>query len=569
MPLASDPVASFTAAERRVLGLLAVPPAPELPEGSPGSIQVFRAGDNYYQWSLLVWAIRCGVVFILLTTVSVAVVRNLDRVAEWARIAWTTILAVGWAGFAVTAVVTLIARRLSYRLRWYIVTDRCLRIRSGVFQINELTMTYGNIQEIRVSGGPLQRLLGLADVEVQAAGGGDRKQGADGHTGRFEGLANADAIRDLMVERLKHYRDSGLGDAIPHQAAAGSDADELTAATALLEEARRLRAILAVVVLVFMLTAGSAFAQTCAPLSAANAAASAGTPNINHDGTPIAGTSAPDISKGFQGIPRSAQPALTDTQQRIQECTYHLAEANADMPFTLFVPTRYRQGSPNALIVDLHGLNITPLQQILFDGTTDFAERFGFIVVAPMGFNVSAGWGGRVGPPIATAQTKPGSPGEGTKYSASELAEIDATTLLKLIREKYTIDGDRIFLMGHSLGGAGTYYLGGKYNDIWAGLAPLSGAGGIANAEAAQKYKSIPTLIMHGERDSIVPAATSRRAVIALQSIGAPHIYLEFPGKDHEFWIRRGAENMEKVFLFFSMLSKRTNPGFLTAPGQP
>jgi len=31
-----------------------------------------------------------------------------------------------------------------------------------------------------------------------------------------------------------------------------------------------------------------------------------------------------------------------------------------------------------------------------------------------------------------------------------------------------------------------------------------------------------------------------------------------FPDKDHEFWIRRGAAQMEKVFLFFSLLSKRT-----------
>ncbi len=107
------------------------------------------------------------------------------------------------------------------------------------------------------------------------------------------------------------------------------------------------------------------------------------------------------------------------------------------------------------------------------------------------------------------------------------------------------------------MGGAGTYYLGGKYNDIWAGLAALSGAGGIAYG-AAERYKSLPTLIMHGAKDSIVPAATSHRAVAALQAVGAPCIYLEFPDKDHEFWIRRGAEQMEKVFLFFSLVSRRT-----------
>ena len=325
------------------------------------------------------------------------------------------------------------------------------------------------------------------------------------------------------------------------------------------------------------LTAVSAFAQpkpaaqsspdpNCSPLTQAHADASAGTPNINHDGTPIPGTPAPDISRGFSGIPRSAQPTLTASQRRIWECTYHFAEANADMPYTLFVPSTYAPGTPTPLIVDLHGLNITPLQQILFDGTTDLAEKYGMMLVAPMGYNVSAGWGGRVGAPIATAQAKPGGD---VRYSASELSELDAMALLKLIRDKYTVDSDRIFLMGHSLGGQGTYHLGEKYNDIWAGLAPISGAGGIPDSTAAERYKAIPMLIMHGNKDSIVPVATSRRSVLALQAVGAPHIYLEFPGMDHEFWIRRGADHMENVFRFFSMLSKKTNIGFITPEMAP
>jgi len=181
--------------------------------------------------------------------------------------------------------------------------------------------------------------------------------------------------------------------------------------------------------------------------------------------------------------------------------------------------------------------------------------------VAPMGFSVSGWWGARGGTAVTTAQTKPGTE---EHYSSGELSEIDAMTLLKSIRQAYAIDSDRIYLMGHSMGGAGTYYLGGKYNDIWAGIAPISGAGGIADAAAAERYRSFATLLMHGEKDSIVSAATSRRAAMRLQGAGAQHVYLEFPGKDHEFWIRRGSENMEKVFLFFATVSKRTNKGFIT-----
>lgn len=287
--------------------------------------------------------------------------------------------------------------------------------------------------------------------------------------------------------------------------------------------------------------------QNCAFVTQAHAEASAGTPNVNHDGSPLPGMSAPDISRGFQGIPRSAQPRLTASQERILECSYRLAEAEADMAYTLFIPSGYTPEKPAPLIVDLHGLNITPLMQMLFDGTTDFAERYGFIVVAPMGFSLSGWWGARSGRP-------------------SELSELDAMTVLKLIRQRYSIDSDRIYLMGHSMGGAGTYHLGAKYHDIWAGIAPISGAGGIGDAAAAERYRSFATLLMHGEKDSIVPVTGSRRAAVLLQGAGAQHVYLEFPGKDHEFWIRRGAENMEKVFLFFSTVSKRTNKGFIILP---
>jgi dienelactone hydrolase len=284
--------------------------------------------------------------------------------------------------------------------------------------------------------------------------------------------------------------------------------------------------------------------QNCAFVTQAHADASAGTPNVNHDGSPLPGIPGPDISRGFQGIPRSAQPPLTASQQRILECTYRLADADADMPYTLFIPSGYAPGKPAPLILDLHGLNITPLQQMLFDGTTDLAERYGFIVVAPMGFSLSGWWGARGGRP-------------------SELSELDAMTLLKFIRERYAIDPDRIYLMGHSMGGAGTYHLGGKYSDLWAGIAPIAGAGGIGDAAAAERYRSFATLLMHGEKDSIVSVNASRRAAMLLQAAGAQHLYLEFPGKDHEFWIRRGAKNMEKVFLFFATVSKRTHKGFI------
>jgi membrane protein YdbS with pleckstrin-like domain len=147
--------------------------------------------------------------------------------------------------FVAVLILTFLARRINFRLRWYIVTDRSLRIRSGVFAITELTMTYRNIQEIRVTAGPLQHALGLATVEVHAAGGGgDPKHGGGGHVGRLQGLSNASEIRDLIVERLRAYRDAGLGDTAHVERGGPTTESDVAAANAVLDEVRALRAAL-------------------------------------------------------------------------------------------------------------------------------------------------------------------------------------------------------------------------------------------------------------------------------------------------------------------------------------
>jgi membrane protein YdbS with pleckstrin-like domain len=238
-----DPVLTFSSIERGVLALLAVPSAPEVPEGSEESVCVFRAGDRYYAWLVFQWAVLSAVIFLGLVSASIAPVVIARTAPDWVRFLLLGLLVLAWTTFVAGLIVTFLARRLNFRMRWYIVTDRSLRIRSGVFAVKELTMTYRNIQEIRVTAGPLQHALGLATVEVHAAGGGgDAKHGGGGHVGRLEGLSNANEIRDMMVERLRQYRDSGLGDT-PHVEPTGG-APAAVAAQAMLDEVRALRAVL-------------------------------------------------------------------------------------------------------------------------------------------------------------------------------------------------------------------------------------------------------------------------------------------------------------------------------------
>jgi membrane protein YdbS with pleckstrin-like domain len=243
MAVDSDPEFRLSGIERRLLALLKVPEAPQPPDGSADSIRVFRAGRNYYLWSVIVWGAFVLLVGVVLAAASVPLAVAIRRAPEWGRIAAAGILVLLWATYLGTAAIALLSRRLNYGLRWYIVTDRSLRIRSGIFQMSELTMTYSNVQEIRVASGPLQLLLGIADVEVQAAGGGgDGQHGARGHVGRFTGVAHAPEIRDLIVDSLRLFSDSGLGE--QPAAAIPQPASDLAAATRVLDEARALRAVL-------------------------------------------------------------------------------------------------------------------------------------------------------------------------------------------------------------------------------------------------------------------------------------------------------------------------------------
>lgn len=138
--------------------------------------------------------------------------------------------------------------RLEYELRWYMVSDRAIRIREGILTVKEKTIALANIQNIAIRQGPLQRLLGIADVEVKTAGGSEPQSGQGKqqvaeplHVGYFRGVDNAEVIRDLIRDAARRYADAGLGDPDDHYKTTG---DEEQAARLILQECRELRAFL-------------------------------------------------------------------------------------------------------------------------------------------------------------------------------------------------------------------------------------------------------------------------------------------------------------------------------------
>lgn len=296
-----------------VLRCMRVPPEPDPPSGAPGSLRVFRAGQNLYYIGLVRWGLGqagalAGIIFSLVflagleerveaaraelrraphpaaaaasATASepgvsepVAAaetapagasrektkskkqrrIDSLTRMAErwptWIFPLLTLLELIGVVIYVAQIPVTYAIVRLDYELRWYMVTDRSLRIRTGIAAVQETTMSFANVQQVVVTQGPLQRLLKIADVRVQSAGGGEQDESAGHalHTSVFHGVDNAVEIRDLIVERLRRFRAAGLGDPddAHERAAVAPDQGALTAARETLAEARALRELAA------------------------------------------------------------------------------------------------------------------------------------------------------------------------------------------------------------------------------------------------------------------------------------------------------------------------------------
>jgi len=239
-----------------LVALLKLPPEPPAPYGEEKSLLVFRAAPNFYKYRVVMWLIGSATTMLFVGVggigALVAAISSGEAEGVVAAIAVLFVLAVIAAGL----LLSFLLLRLDYQMRWYKVTDRSLRIREGVWNVREMTMTFANIQNIEITQGPIQRMLGIADLKVQTAGGGgviasphgQQHQVFNMHVGYFRGVDNAEEIMALMRERLRKYRSSGLGDRddaadhAPHAPTAAAAPELAEAVRGLLEEARAFRA---------------------------------------------------------------------------------------------------------------------------------------------------------------------------------------------------------------------------------------------------------------------------------------------------------------------------------------
>lgn len=183
--------------------------APTLPTRDGEGIETFNPAPGFLAY-LKFWF------WIALTAFDGALIAGWIAICVTSPFAGALLALPVWALAILPDIVAYVAIHLRYDTMWYVMTPRSIRLRRGVWIVHEVTITFENVQNVKVASGPVQRWFGIANVVIETAGAG--AGGPPGHggpalnRGLIEGVADAARIRDLIMDRVRASRTAGLGD---------------------------------------------------------------------------------------------------------------------------------------------------------------------------------------------------------------------------------------------------------------------------------------------------------------------------------------------------------------------
>jgi predicted esterase len=267
---------------------------------------------------------------------------------------------------------------------------------------------------------------------------------------------------------------------------------------------------------------------------------------------------------------------------RVQTRRYRFDDTGVDLEYSVFVSSKVEPRKKAPLIVTLHGLGVGHAF-MLRGPALDLAEEGGYILVGPEGYN-SRGWygipstgrfaglaarpgaqpgqaglqaaqpgqagaqPGQIAAQTGQAAAQPGAaagqavrplggnpfgPQPNDPANLRELSEKDVMNVLTLVREEFNVDENRIYVMGHSMGGAGTLHLAVKYPDVWAAVGPIAPAAFELDPQSIAKMPRLPVVLVHGAADELVPVTIARQWANVMQANGMTYEYHELPGVTH------------------------------------
>jgi predicted peptidase len=210
------------------------------------------------------------------------------------------------------------------------------------------------------------------------------------------------------------------------------------------------------------------------------------------------------------------------------EARTHRSESDGSLPYRLFKPAALQPDRKYPLLVFLHGAG---------ERGTDNESQLK--------------WGGKVLAQAVQAKEKcfviaPQCPPErlwvntpwaNGSYSVDAVKESDelrkVVEIVKKVSTELPIDPDRVYVMGLSMGGFGTWDLITRHPDLFAAAVPICGGGD------PSKAKSITAKVwaFHGAADNVVPTRGTQEMIDALRQAKKDPKYTEYAGVGHANWV--------------------------------
>ncbi len=219
----------------------------------------------------------------------------------------------------------------------------------------------------------------------------------------------------------------------------------------------------------------------------------------------------------------AAVPSCNDFEARI------FNDPAGDLPYRLLIPAGYDAAQKYPLVLALHGAgergndNCNQFGQPgpLNFASTEAAAKYPAFVVFPQ---------------CPSGQQWVDTPWANGSYVLSNVPvsnEISAVLkVLVELQQEFSIDANRLYVTGISMGGFGTWDIMVRNPDLFAAGVPMSGSG---SPSSAALIKSLPIWNFHGNTDTVVPTLGSQEMVAALKAVDSPVVYTEYPG-GHDGW---------------------------------
>ena len=184
--------------------------------------------------------------------------------------------------------------------------------------------------------------------------------------------------------------------------------------------------------------------------------------------------------------------------------------ANGTIKYWLYTPTNAIEDMP--LIVYLHGGSGKGDDLELITAVDGFPQYLRDGKLAPNAYVIV--------------------PQVSSEYKGWGESKADVMKLISYVTEEYKIDGDRISLTGHSMGGSGAWMLALAYPDTFSAVAPLSGSVKLSD-DNINKLKDMSVWAIVGTEDTIVDPQSSINFIAELAKVNENAGLTELEGADH------------------------------------